>query len=314
MGAGMKLSDQLRTIAVAANGSIPKRPLGKTGLEVSCLGLGGESLIKIKNKHDEAIELIQAAYKMGINYFDTAASYENSEVRIGEALEKVRKKVIIASKVEARTKEEAWAQLEKSLTNLRTDYLDIWQIHHIDTAKEVEVILGPDGACSALLEARKQGLVRHIGITGHYDPYPLLDAIKRFKFDTILLAMNAADVHKRSFIKKVLPEANGQDMGVIAMKVCSRGRIFDPTHLNNMKDALEYVLTLPIATAIVGHDNIRQLTENVMIAQNFKPMDRSRQDELENLTKPYADLALFFRKGNEKFNPFWKPFGYKESK
>jgi len=308
----MDSSTRLRVIAAEANGPIPQRTLGKTGLKVSCLGLGGESLLKIKNKHTEAIELIQTAYKLGITYFDTAASYENSEVRIGEALEKVRKTVIIASKTEDRTKEGAWVQLEKSLTNLRTDYLDIWQIHHIDTPKEVEIILGPDGACSALLEARKQGLVRHIGITGHYDPAPLLDVLKRFKFDTILLAMNAADIHKRSFIKYVLPEANNQDMGVIAMKVCSRGRLFDPTHLNNMKDALEYVLTLPVATVIVGHDNIRQLTENVMIAQNFKPMNRNRQDDIEKLTKSYADLALYFRKGNEKFNPFWKPFGYKE--
>jgi aryl-alcohol dehydrogenase-like predicted oxidoreductase len=307
----MDLSNHLRVVAVKSQGPLPRRVLGKTGLEVSCLGLGGESLIKIKNKHDEAIELIQTAYQMGINYFDTAATYDNSEVRVGEALEKVRKNVIIASKTDERTKEGAWAQLEQSLKNLRTDYLDIWQIHHIDTYKEVEAVLGPDGAYSALVEAKKQGLVRYLGITGHYDPAPLVDALKRVKFDTILLAMNAADVHKRSFIKRVLPEATGRDMGIIAMKVCCRGRIFDPTHLNNMKDALEYVLTLPIATAIVGHDNIKQLAENVMIAQNFKPLNISQMGDIEKLTESYANLALFFRKGNEKFNPFWKPFGYK---
>jgi aryl-alcohol dehydrogenase-like predicted oxidoreductase len=276
----MNSSNHLRVIAAAAGGPIPKRALGLTGLQVTCLGLGGESLIKIKNKHDEAIELIQSAYKLGINYFDTAATYDNSEVRIGEALDGIRKNVIIASKTDERTKDAARAQLEQTLKNLRTDYLDIWQIHHIDTQKEVEAILGPDGAVSALVEARKEGLVRHLGITGHYDPAPLLDALKRFKFDTILLAINAADVHKHSFIKYVLPEANGLDMGVIAMKVCSRGRIFDPTHLNNMKDALEYVLSLPIATAIVGHDNIKQLTENVMIAQNFKPLNISQMGDI----------------------------------
>lgn len=308
----MKLSNYIRRLAINIRGPIPTRPLGKTGIEVPIFSLGGESLLKLEDKKDEAIELIQLAYEMGIKYFDTAMLYYPSELRVGEALKDVRKNVIIASKTEERTREKAWNDLQKSLNNLKTDYIDIYQIHHIDHMDEVKTIFGPDGAMEALREAKKQGIIKYIGITGHYDPVPLIKAIKQFKFDTILLALNAADIHKHSFIRNVIPVAKEKNMGIIAMKVCSRGRLFDPTRLNNMKDALDYVFSLPISTAIVGHDNIRQLIENIKIAQDFEPLTQDKMNELEEKTKEYAQLPLYFRKGYEEFNPFWKPYGYKK--
>ena len=134
----MKLSDHIKRLAVNLRGKIPRRPLGKTGFMVPIFSLGGESLIKIKNKYNEAIELIQLAYDMGITYFDTALDYYPSEIRIGDALKSVRKNVIIATKTENRTRDGAWKDLEKSLNNLKTDYIDIWQIHHIDHLDEVK--------------------------------------------------------------------------------------------------------------------------------------------------------------------------------
>jgi len=307
----MKLSDHIKRLAVNLRGKIPRRPLGKTGFMVPIFSLGGESLIKIKNKYNEAIELIQLAYDMGITYFDTALDYYPSEIRIGDALKSVRKNVIIATKTENRTRDGAWKDLEKSLNNLKTDYIDIWQIHHIDHLDEVKTILGPDGAITAFEEAKFQKIIKYIGITGHYDPIPLKRAIIDYSFDTILMALNAADIHKNSFIKNLLPIAVKKNMGIIAMKTCSRGRIFEPVKLNNMKDALNYVFTLPISTAIVGHDNIKQLIENIIIAQDFKPLSKIEMNELENKTKDYSNLSLYFRKGYEKFNPWWKPYGFK---
>jgi aryl-alcohol dehydrogenase-like predicted oxidoreductase len=306
----MRLSNYIRSLSAQITGPLPKRPLGKTGLEVSILGMGGESALKIANGEDEAIELLHAAYEMGINYFDTASSYEHSEERIGKALSDVRKNIILATKVHNRTRDGAWRELENSLERLKTDHLDIWQIHHIDDMEEVKAAMGPDGALTALIEAREQGIVRHLGITGHYDPKPILEALQHFDFDMTLLSLNAADVHHRSFIKKLLPEAVDQRLGIVGMKVCCRGRIFDPNpgHLNSMKDAMNYVLSLPISCAIVGHDNIQQLVENVKIAQEFKPLSRNQMDDIEEMTKSYANLALFFRRDYEEFNPFWKAY------
>lgn len=310
----MKIQNYIRKLALNLRGKIPERSLGKTGLTIPIFSLGGESLIKINDKYDEAVELIRLAYDIGIKYFDTALDYYPSEIRVGDALKDVRNNVIIATKTEGRTRDSAWRDLEKSLNNLKTDYIDIWQIHHIDHMDEVKTIMGPDGALQAFEEAKSQRLIKYIGITGHYDPIPLKKAILQYPFDTILMALNAADVHKNSFIRNLLPTAVKKNMGIIAMKVCSRGRIFEPVKLNNMKDALDYVFTLPISTAIIGHDNIRQLIENVIIAQDFKPLNKTEMNELENKTEDYSNLSLYFRKGYEKFNPWWKPYGYKEEK
>jgi len=310
----MNHSNHLRSLALKIRGKIPERTLGKTGLKIPILSMGGESVVKIPNKETEAIELLQTAYKMGVRYFDTAPEYHPSELRVGKALEGVRKNVIIATKTHDRTKSGSWHLLEKSLQNLKTDYIDIWQLHHVDHDDEVRTIFGPDGAISAMKEAKAQGLVKYLGITGHYDPRPLLTAIRQFDFDTILLAINAADTHKYSFMKKLIPEAVNKNIGIIGMKVCSRGRLFDPTGLNNMKDAMDYVYTLPVTTAIIGHDNTKQLVENAKIAQDFKPLSRTQMNELEEKTKRYSEFGLYFRKGYERFNPFWEPYGYEKEK
>jgi aryl-alcohol dehydrogenase-like predicted oxidoreductase len=310
----MKFSNSLRALSAQITGPIPRRPLGKTGLEMTILGMGGESAIKIANGETEAIELLQTAYKLGINYFDTASSYDHSEERIGKALSSVRKNIILASKAQERTRDGAWRELEQSLSWLKTDHLDIWQIHHIDDMEEVKAAMGPDGALTAMIEAKEQGLVHHIGITGHYDPSPILEALQHHPFDMTLLSLNAADIHHRSFIKKLLPEAAGQNIGVVGMKVCCRGRIFDPNpgHLNSMKEAMEYVLSLPVSGVIIGHDSIEQLVHNVKIAQEFNPLSRNQMDDIEEKTKSYANLALFFRRDYEEFNPFWKAYPQKK--
>lgn len=293
---------------------IPKRMLGKTGLTVTQLGLGGESLLSMDGKEDEALAYVAEALKLGIDYFDTAPIYKPSEERLGKILPTFRNQVTLASKTHDRTRDGSLRILEKSLKKLNTDYLDIWQIHHIDHMDEVEQIFAPGGAMEALQEARDQGMVRFLGITGHYDPTPLVETLRRFDFDTILTVANAADVHQHSFIKKVLPVALSQNLGIIGMKVCSRGFLFAPRKLYSMEEAFRYVLSLPLSTTIIGHDDIKQLHENIMIARDFHPMTDEEMREAEEKTKEYANLALFYRKGFEEHNPFWTPYGYKRKK
>lgn len=296
-------------------GPLPTRVLGRTGLNVTILGLGGESILSKNDKYSEAIDYVHRALELGINYFDTAPIYSPSEKRLGEALSGTdRNKIVIASKTDKRDRDGALKQLDETLENLKTDHIDIWQIHHIDHQDEVNMIFGNGGAIEALQEAKEDGRVRYLGVTGHYDPEPLLDCINRFNFDTLLMVTNPADVHKHSMIKQLLPEANKKDMGVVGMKVCCRGRLFAPQYITGMEEALPYSLSLPISTAIVGHDNIDQLEENVRIAKIFDSLSESEMKELENKTKKYSHLALFFRKGNEKYNPFWSAYGQKKGK
>lgn len=301
------LSYKLRIAAANVKGPIPKRDLGKTGLKITQLGLGGAGLLSRKNEEKEAVDLIWTAINLGINYFDTAPEYGPSQDYYGKALGKNRKNIILATKTSDRTREGAAKELKTALKTLKTDYLDIWQVHHIDDKKDVDRLLKKGGAIEAFEEAKRQGMVRHIGITGHRDPDALLYAIKNYEFDTVLMTLNAADVHYMPSQDKLLPEALKQGLGVIAMKIMCQGRILEPSGLNKVEKALQYVLTLPVSTAIVGCDDLRQLYENVDTAKSFKKLSKSEMKELEDATEKYYRLALFFRKGNEAYNPWHKP-------
>jgi len=310
------ISSYIREVA-ATSGPIPKRRLGKNGPEVTILGLGGGALIGLRGKENdaEAQDLVQRAIEMGINYFDTASTYGPSEARIGAVIGQNRPQIVLATKTSDRTRDGAWRDLEASLKALRTDYLDLWQVHRIDHMDEVKKVIGKKGAMEAFEEAKEQGIVRMIGVTGHYDPIPLGSLVKRSDFDTVLIPANAADIHgPHSFTKKVLPLATERKMGVVCMKVACAGRIFSPANLRKMRDALYYCLSLPISTAIVGVDDEEQLIEDVALAKAFEGLRKPEMRRISDLTKDYAHIACFFKKGNEAHNPFWKPYGWKSKK
>ncbi len=162
--------------------------------------------------------------------------------------------------------------------------------------EEVEQILGKGGAIEAMLQARDQKMIRFIGITGHFDPEVLAKAIKRFEFDAVLMALNPADKHRLSFIQTLLPVANEKRMGVIGMKIPARGRLFREGGITNIKDSMNYVLTLPVSTVIIGCDTVAQLEENIQIAKQFSPMPAAEMARLEGLTASYESEAAFFKK------------------
>lgn len=275
------------------------RPFGSTGFQCSILGLGGESALYLHS--DLAVQIIIRALELGVNYFDTAPLYRDSELNLGEVTPYARDRMFLATKTDQRSRDDAWRQFEKSLRRLRTDHVDLLQIHHLDEAMEVDAILRPDGAVAMAEEARAQGLVRFIGVTGHKDPEVLLRALQGHRFDSILLALNPADVHRLSFQDRLLPYADRAGIGIVAMKVFGRGAVFPA--LRSANDALGYVLSLPVDCAIVGVENLDQLERNAEVASAFHPMSADHMDALERATATDEEQINFYRRGSRAKAP-----------
>src|SRR3954452_19345833 len=183
-----------------ANPPLPRRRLGKTGREVTLFGLGGEGVLRTVGREREAVAVINRALDQGVSYCDTAPAYAGSLDYYGAALGERRRQIFLASKTHDRTRDGSLRLLDESLKRLRTDHLDLWQLHDLRTMLDVERIFAPGGAIEALVQARAEGRVRSLGITGHHDPAILLEAMRRFDFDTVLVALNAADVHRLPFL------------------------------------------------------------------------------------------------------------------
>ena len=273
------------------------RPLGRTGHDVPLFSLRGQATLEQDGRTDEALAIINRAIDLGVNYMDTAARYGSgvSERCIGAVMATPRKEVFLAAKTHDRTYDGLMRLLEQSLTQLRTGHLDAWQLHNVRTAEDLQQIFASDGAIKALEKARDEKMVRFLGITGHHDPHVLKAAIQRYDFDTILMALNAADRHHLSFIDHLLPVAVEKRMGIIGMKVVARGRIFHEGGLTSMEQAMRYVLTLPVSTVVVGISRLAELEENVQIARDFRPYTAQEMAQLEELTKGYEDDASWFK-------------------
>jgi len=298
-------------VAAASNASseaaappMPERPLGKTGHNVRLFSLGGQATIEKEGTLDESVAIINRAIDLGVNYLDTAASYGRgiSQKYYGEVLATRRDEVFLATKTHNRTRDGSLQLLEQSLESLQTDHLDLWQLHNISRMEQLDQIFADDGAIHALLEAREQGIVKNLGITGHADPDVLIEGLNRFDFDTILMALNPADKYHRPFMDKLLPVANEKGMGVIAMKIPARGRIFKDGGLTSMKEALTWTFSQPISTVIVGCDDVAQLEENISVAAEFQPLNSAQMAAIEAKVAGYPMEASFFKTGASGFN------------
>ena len=277
--------------------AMPTRNLGRTGHKVALFSLGGESALDKPNNYEVAVPLIERALDLGVNYLDTAPWYGRperwSQRYIGEVMKTRRDEVYLATKTHDRSYDGSMRLLEESLRLLQTDHVDAWQLHRLSYPNDNYEVFGKNGAMKALLEARDAGVVRYLGITGHTDPEVLMEAMRRFDFDQILMAFNAADPHHLSFTAELLPMAVEKGMGIIGMKVCARGRILRAI---TMREAMNYVLSFPVSTVIVGCDDIAQLEENVELARGFTPISDRQMVDLHERTKPIAGQSLFFRR------------------
>ena len=296
--------------------AMPTRSFGKTGYKVGILSLGGQATLETKGMEEESEKIINRAIDLGINYIDTAASYGQgvSQLNIGRVMKTRRGEVWLSTKTHDRTYDGSMRLLEESLKNLQTDHLDLWQLHNVQRQDQVDQILGSEGAIKAMEKAKENGMVRYIGITGHYEPLVLLEAIKRYPFDSVLMAVNAADVHYLSFKNYLLPEAQKKGIAIIGMKVTTRSRILSswtPPPLEqqtderlrtpkpgtiSIKEALTYNMSLPVSTTIIGVDSVAQIEENVKIASEFTPLNQTQMEEIEFKTLPVARQALYFRR------------------
>ncbi len=269
--------------AVFAAGQLPRRVLGKTGLEVSVIGLGGARIGQLDDGR-QAQEIIRRCYDLGINYFDTAAAgaYGLSQVRYGKALKDVRDKIVLATKTRHRTFLHAELDLNQSLSALRTGHIDLYQIHNVMSDEDIEAIFAPRGLMEMIEKARRDGKIRFVGVTGHTDPGVMNRIISRHNFDTILMPLSVTDgagAGEKSFEKTTLPLAKQKGMGVIAMKTLGAGRIL-AHQVATVDEALSYVLSLPVSTAILGCDEVAQVDAGVRVASAAKPLEAAGMERL----------------------------------
>jgi aryl-alcohol dehydrogenase-like predicted oxidoreductase len=302
-----------------AKGKLPQRMLGKTGQMVGVYSLGGQGSIETPGKEDISVDIINRAIDLGINYIDTAAAYGRatesivkedamgtSERNMGQVMKYRRDEVFLATKTHDRTYDGSMRLLEKSLKNLQTDHIDLWQIHNVKAAEidNLDKFFAEDGVIKAMEKARDEKIIRFIGFTGHENPDVMKALAERYSFDNVLVAINAADKHHDSFIDKLLPTVVKKNMGIVGMKIPARDRIFLNGGIITMKEAMDYVISLPISTVIVGLDKIAELEENIKIAQDFKPLTADQMLALEDKTKPYYKELQFF-KGLSEWPPEW---------
>ena len=246
------------------------RPFGKTGESFPILSFGGQRIVDDHNcSEEEAIEIVNTAIDRGIRYFDTAYVYSDgqAESRLGKVVKHRRAEMWIATKTWDTTRDGARRQLEESLTRLQTDYVNEWRLHNVWEFARLDAFTGPGGALEAAIQARDEGLVRNISISGHTDPQILVEALKRFPFDSALIALSALDHFMMSFAEEFLPVANAKGIATIAMKVMGLGSL---TH--DVERALRYAFGLPVSTVIVGMESMAQLEQNLAIAESFTPM------------------------------------------
>jgi predicted aldo/keto reductase-like oxidoreductase len=268
------------------SGEIPRRPLGRTGVEVSALALGGYSLGLVKPQR-EAIRIAQEAFDAGITFMDNAWEYHDglSEEIIGKALVGHRQDVFLMTKVctHGRGRNVAMRQLHESLKRLKTDYLDLWQVHEVIHDNDPELHFAKDGVIEALEQAKREGKVRFVGFTGHKDPSIHLKMLAYdYPFDACQLPLNVLDGTFRSFEQQVLPELNRRGIAPLGMKsMCGNGgpvkkRVVTPA------EALRYAMSLPVATTVSGIDSLKVLRQNLRVARDFEPMSLEEMRDLRS--------------------------------
>jgi aryl-alcohol dehydrogenase-like predicted oxidoreductase len=246
------------------------RALGNTGLRVSAIGLGTAMLGS--SDTDYAVSVVRRAYELGVTYYDAARVYRDAEVKLGIALEDVRDRVILSTKVTARTRDDAWRQLEETFRDLRTDYVDNCHLHGVRAGEDLAQRCGPGGPLEALIEAREQGVVRHIGATGHSSA-SLIEALERWPFEVILVPMNLVEPEP---LDQLIPLCQQRGVGVTIMKPVGTGLIPAPI-------ALKWLLNQPIASCVPGATTLEEVEENCLVGHadaTLTPADVARVAEL----------------------------------
>jgi aryl-alcohol dehydrogenase-like predicted oxidoreductase len=282
-----------------------ERTFGRTGEKFSILSFGGQRIVDGHGcTEEEAIKMLNYAIDHGIRYYDTAWLYSagQSEERIGKVARLRRREMWIATKARARDKNGAQKQLEDSLRRLQTDHVDEWRMHDVWSMRELDEITAPGGALEAAIQARKDGYIRYISISGHSNPAVQVEALNRFPFDSVLCAMSVGDRFIFSFADEFLPAAKAKGIAVIGMKILGLGRL-----ASIYDKALRYSFGLPIDTAIVGMESMEQLRKNLAVAEDYKPLGDDEKLELYKEIIPEINPGFLPWKSNNWAQPTaWK--------
>jgi len=285
-GAGITASGGFLSKAAAwakdpLNHPMPTRPLGKTGHNVGLFSLGGQATLERPGRKDDAIEIINRALDLGVNYIDTANMYGNgvSEEYIGEVMKDRRNEVFLATKSHDYTYDGTMRRFEESLHRLQTNYIDLYQHHYVGGHGKLERLGQKKSARDAFRELKEQGVIRFTGVTGHSSKI-LSDAIEAHPYDCALITLNAAGavMDNPEHLDRFFRLTAQKEMGVIAMKVMGGGGLLSRGY--KPADLLNYVLSYPVSTAIVGISIIPHLEDNVRTAKSFRQLS---DDELERI-------------------------------
>ena len=282
------------TPTVTKKGEMLYRTLGRTGQQISAIGLGGFHIGKIKEEQD-SIKLIRTAIDRGINFMDNSWDYHNgrSERWMGKALKGgYRQKAFLMTKLDGRTKAAAAMQIDESLKALQTDYIDLLQHHEILRFEDPDRIFASGGAMEAVVAAQKAGKVRYIGFTGHKNPLVHLQMLQvaaqnKFRFDTVQMPLNVMDAHFRSFEQQVLPILVKNQIGVIGMKSMGDPYILRSNTVTPI-ECLHYAMNLPTSTVVTGIDSMEILNQAFAAARTFKPMTPAQVTALLDRTRTAA--------------------------
>lgn len=288
-------------------GEIPRRALGRTGVEVSALALGGSHLGEAKSLR-EATRIVHEAIDAGVTFMDNAWEYHDgrSEEWMGRALAGKRQQVFLMSKVctHGRDKKVALRQLKESLRRLKTDYLDLWQVHEVIYDSDPDLHFAHNGVIEALDEARAKGLVRFVGFTGHKDPAIHLRMLAHnYPFDTVQMPLNCFDATFRSFEQQVLPELLRRGIAPLGMKSMGGAGDAVKKRVVTPAEALRYAMSLPVAATVSGIDSLKVLHQNLRIAGDFQPMSAGEMQALRSrCAKEAADGHFELYKTSKKFD------------
>ena len=280
-----------------SSAEVPTRPFGRTGIPVSMLALGGWHLGLPKTER-ESTRLVHAAIDRGITFMDNAWDYNEgvSESRMGKALAGRRDQVFLMTKccTHGRDARTAMKQLEESLRRLKTDYLDLWQLHEVIFDDEPAKYFARGGAVEALGRARQQGKVRFVGFTGHKNPDLHLEMLAHdYPWDSCQLPLNCFDGTFRSFEQRVLPELNRRGIAAIGMKSLGGSGRAVTKRVSSVRDALRYAMSLPVCTTVSGIDSMAVLDQNLRVARGLKPMDAAQRAAYERRLEPMAQDGRF---------------------
>ena len=277
------------------------RPFGKTGESFPILSFGAQRIVDDEGcSEEQALEILNTALDRGIRYFDTAWAYSKgqSEERVGMVAKHRREEMWIATKTTDVTRDGARRQLEESLSRLQTDHVNEWRLHNVWGFDRLDQMTGEGGALEAMVQAREEGLIQNISISGHTDPQIQIEALRRFPFDTVLVAVSVLDHFIYSCAEEFLPVAARRNVGVIGMK------IFAYKKLAQVADqALRYALGLPLTTVIVGCSTLAELEADLAVAENFTPMTGSERLSFFREVLPLVQPENMPWKANEWGNP-----------